>query len=90
MKMAEHENSSISLFAPVSFQTAGLVDLPATENEVVAIQSLFDDFGITTNSYLKDDATKQAVLSDEISQSRFIHFATHGVVDEENPASSVP
>jgi tetratricopeptide (TPR) repeat protein len=67
----------------------GLAPLPATRREVQAISDAFravrgDEARVTT--LLGKDATESAVF--EATRSpRFLHFATHGLVDETETAS---
>ncbi|TKB26511.1 CHAT domain-containing protein [Desulfopila sp. IMCC35006] len=73
-------------FAPVHFQRdshhPGPSPLPGTEKEVISISKLFLQNRITLK--LGEDASKKAVQSPEISDYRFVHFATHGWADQNN------
>jgi CHAT domain-containing protein len=79
-------NSSIFLCAPIQFsENPNLGDLPGTEVEVNFIASLFG-----TNAMLKksNEATETTVKQSALKDYRYIHFATHGIVDEQSPELS--
>jgi len=78
---------SIFLCAPVEFpQKDNLNDLPATEQEVATIAGLFTS---TTASVVKHkEANESRVKSGDLKKFSYLHFATHGVVDEVDPQRS--
>jgi hypothetical protein len=78
---------SIFLCAPVSFPDKdGLNMLPATESEVKTIAGLFPS--ATKEVLLYADANEGKIKSNEINKYNYLHFATHGVVDEVEPELS--
>lgn len=79
--------ASIFLCAPVEFApSAGLSDLPGTEQEVNTIAQLF---GNTTKKLLKkEDANEAFIKNNALGSYNYLHFATHGVVDETDPELS--
>ena len=80
---------SIFLCAPVSFPGKDhLVELPGTENEVREISKLFSDKNLTTAAYTRLQADEQLIKTSGLKNYNFVHFATHGVVDESNPELS--
>ena len=79
---------SIALFAPVDFQARRLSKLPGSEQEVNDIANLFAGSSAEVGLYLNKNATESAVRSDEVKESKYLHFATHGVVDEDKPERS--
>ena len=79
---------SIALFAPIDFNTRGLSRLPGSEQEVNDIADLFAGSSAQVGLYVNKLATPAAVRSDEVKESKFLHFATHGVVDEVKPERS--
>lgn len=80
---------SILLCAPVQFTSnARLGTLPGTELEVNAIESLFESRQFKTEKLLGKNADEDNIKSPAIKGYRYIHFATHGIVDEENPELS--
>ncbi len=77
---------SIFLCAPVKFdEQTGLSELPGTQQEVNTIASLFQG---RNKSVLFSDANEVTIKSPELTAYQYLHFATHGIVDEVNPESS--
>lgn len=70
--------------------------LPFTKQEVTDIQALFHkDYSWKERLWdrkakvlLQDDATEEMLKSMDLTRHRFIHFATHGVVNESTPTLS--
>jgi CHAT domain-containing protein/uncharacterized protein HemY len=81
--------SSVMLCAPVTFpEKDNLSDLPGTETEINTISNLFKDKNITSQIFLKEEASEAAVKSGSLKNYSLIHFATHGTVDENSPELS--
>jgi CHAT domain-containing protein/Tfp pilus assembly protein PilF len=60
--------------------------LPYSRDEVLAISRLFP---VTQRQvYLADQAREETVKSQKLDDFRFIHFATHGFIDESKPGRS--
>lgn len=77
---------SIFLCAPVEFpEQDRLASLPGTEKEVSDISSLF---GTRAQVYKFQQANEAQVKLKDISKYNYIHFATHGIVDESAPELS--
>jgi CHAT domain-containing protein len=64
----------------------GLVPLPYTREEVTGIASLFPKNESAV--YLGSRATQESVKSEALDGYRYIHFATHGILDESHPSRS--
>lgn len=80
-------NQSIFLCAPVRFPAKdNLNELPATESEINTIAGLFP--GTSKEVKLFDKANEGTVKSNDIGKYNYLHFATHGVVDETDPELS--
>jgi CHAT domain-containing protein/tetratricopeptide (TPR) repeat protein len=70
--------------------------LPSTKKEVTAIGDRFKDsynfferwFGNKANVYLEREANETALKAGALGDYRILHFATHGLVNEENPKLS--
>ena len=60
--------------------------LPYTREEVLAISNLFPVS--QRQAYLGDDAREETVKSEKLDQFRYIHFASHGFMDESHPGRS--
>jgi len=86
------ENSappSILLCAPVEFaESTNLNRLPGTEEEVIEISKLFTSRNLKNETLLETNANEDQIKSSGIKDYRYLHFATHGVVDELNPELS--
>lgn len=77
---------SIFLCAPMTFpEKDHLDDLPGSLDEVKSISGLFGK-----DSYLATgkDANETLVKTGSLADYRYLHFATHGIVDERSPELS--
>ena len=63
-----------------------LARLPFTRDEVLNIGRLFPSS--KRQLYLGESATEAALRGENLDQYRYIHFATHGFLDESSPARS--
>jgi len=63
-----------------------LVRLPYTRDEVLAISKLFPVS--QRRVYLGDQASEEAVKTEKLAEFRYIHFASHGFIDEAKPGRS--
>ncbi len=79
-----HKNAF--LCAPVNF--ASLDNLPGTQKEVNQLASILDRQGFVSKIKLNEEATELTVKNQNFDGYKYIHLATHGVVDEQNPANS--
>lgn len=86
------QNTSITsarLLAPVSFpEKDNLNALPGTEKEVDEISDLFKKKNIACEVLMRDLASESAIKDGTLQNYSLVHFATHGIVDEENPELS--
>ncbi|MFL5728500.1 MAG: CHAT domain-containing protein [Cytophagaceae bacterium] len=88
-KLAKDIPLSVFLCAPVTFDsTEHLKPLYGSEAEVQNIDSIIGIRGYKTSIFLKKEANEGIVKSPELSNYKYLHFATHGVVDEEKPELS--
>lgn len=88
-KQAEAKAPSIFLCAPISFPAKdNLSELPATESEVKEIAQLFASKKIGNTLFMGQQATEHMVKSSGLKSYSLLHFATHGVVDENAPELS--
>ncbi|MBL4716269.1 MAG: CHAT domain-containing protein [Bacteroidia bacterium] len=95
-KSIEAPNDFIA-YAPIDFQGIStdrlrgvegtISSLPSSESEVTSILALFKKKS-NSKVYIKGEATEQTVKTDEIGTYKYIHFATHGFVNEERPKLS--
>lgn len=79
-------DGSIFLCAPVEFK--GMSSLPATREEVNKIDALFTNKGFHSNCYTGKNVQESFIKSGTLSGYHYLHFATHGVVDEHQPELS--
>lgn len=88
-KQSAQAVSSILLCAPVNFSIRdNLPDLPGTEIETNTIADLFTKKSITSKILSQNNANEATIKSGMLKNYSFIHFATHGVVDENKPELS--
>ena len=84
---ASPSQQSILLCAPVKFpDNDNLNELPATETEIKTIAGLFPSG--SSEMLLFANANETRVKSNDISKYNYLHFATHGLVDETDPELS--
>jgi len=80
---------SILLCAPVTFASeTNLPDLPGTEAEVDGIAKLFAGKNLEQSLYTREQAGEKLIKSPQLRKYAYLHFATHGIVDEKNPELS--
>ena len=60
--------------------------LPFTREEVLGISKLYS--AAQREIYLGDQAREETVKSEKMDQFRYIHFASHGFIDESKPGRS--
>lgn len=84
------QGSGILLSAPLSFEKNEVVmqSLPATEKEVREIKYLFTGSDQPSQLLLSSAASESHMKSDELSKYKYLHFATHGLVNEAQPELS--
>ncbi|MCB0492834.1 MAG: CHAT domain-containing protein [Cyclobacteriaceae bacterium] len=81
--------ASILLCAPVEFASnSSLSTLPGTEEEVKAIAQLFSARNLKNETLIRAQADEDQIKSASIKDYKYLHFATHGIVDEQNPELS--
>jgi CHAT domain-containing protein len=82
---SKSNGQTIFLCAPVEFsKEKNLNSLPGTEKEVNAIAGLFTSPKVAKYA----DAHEGAVKSADLSSYSYLHFATHGIVDAQDPELS--
>jgi CHAT domain-containing protein/Tfp pilus assembly protein PilF len=81
-KINAQANNSMCLIAPIHFQNFST--LQDSEKEVNTLASLNPNAKI----YLRGNAQEKLLQTAEIQEANYLHFATHGVVDELIPEKS--
>ncbi|HTE33540.1 MAG TPA: CHAT domain-containing tetratricopeptide repeat protein [Chryseolinea sp.] len=83
------EELSIFLCAPVVFNPVNqLQELPGTESEVNDISQLFETKKLRHAVFTRKDADEKLAKSGTLKNYSYLHFATHGIVDERSPELS--
>ncbi len=59
--------------------------LPATADEVRAIGQIFQQKGQKVSTYLFENANEQQLKASNLQQSKYVHIATHGFINETQP-----
>ncbi|MDX1902560.1 MAG: CHAT domain-containing protein, partial [Thermonemataceae bacterium] len=83
----KQSEQGVALIAPVNF-TGNISQLPATEQEVSEIAMICRQRKFKVNTLLKEDAQEAMLKKLNLKDFSVLHFATHGLVDEENPELS--
>ncbi|MEM9339399.1 MAG: CHAT domain-containing protein, partial [Bacteroidota bacterium] len=83
-------NPEILLVAPVEFDTneTQMAALPGSEKEVKEIRYLFMGNNCQPTVQAKRQASETNLKSEDLSKYQYLHFATHGFVNESEPALS--
>lgn len=80
---------AVLLCAPVQFSgREPLQELPATRTEVQEIASLFAQKQYDQALLIGEQAAEERIKETDLKKYAFLHFATHGVVDEVEPERS--
>lgn len=80
---------SAKLIAPINFpEKDNLSNLPGTEKEVNEIQNLFTSKKIHSEVLTQRNANETVIKDEALKDYSLLHFATHGIVDEDNPELS--
>lgn len=80
----------ILLIAPVSFEDneIRMSTLPGSEKEIDEIKYLFMGSNCETKVQAGNDASESNFKKENLGKYRYLHFATHGLVNESEPALS--
>ena len=82
-------NVSIFLCAPITFNPEDhLNPLPGTEAEVREISQLFASKSLKNSLFIRQQADEKVTKSGTLKDFSYLHFATHGIVDETSPELS--
>jgi CHAT domain-containing protein len=76
----------VLIFAPITFESVQMSDLPGSHQEAMELKSLYSDKNVTLLE--NDEASKTIFFSDSIKKFNIIQLATHGVVDPDQPELS--
>jgi CHAT domain-containing protein/Flp pilus assembly protein TadD len=84
----QKNSAGILLYAPVYFKHKKLNDLPATDEEIKKIDALFKAKNQPTKTFTQKEAQEKNLKTQDLKSFAYVHFATHGVVDEQSPELS--
>ncbi|MEM6299080.1 MAG: CHAT domain-containing tetratricopeptide repeat protein, partial [Bacteroidota bacterium] len=82
------ENIEALTLAPIDQFGGKAVALPSTADEVQKVFELFDEMAYRPTMLSRAQAQKRSLLNLNLADFRFLHFATHGEIDENAPANS--
>ncbi len=82
----KNDKNTVFLCAPVNFKS--MPDLPATSQEVTGLNKIFQGQSLSTDLFMENEASESMIKSTELNNYKYLHFATHGVIDEANPQLS--
>lgn len=85
-RTSTNKQTEAFLCAPVTFNS--LPSLPGTEQELNQLGDILSSRNITSNSFLLADASEELIKNQNFNNYKYVHLATHGVVDAETPALS--
>lgn len=85
-----YDNTNYETTATRAFSRDGkyISPLPGTEEEVKGISKLVTDKNLFAKYFLFKDAREEVIKSGELSKYRYIHFATHGIINDNYPELS--
>lgn len=83
-------NPEILLIAPVSFEEneVRMNTLPGSEKEIEEIKYIFMGSNCETKVQAGNDASESNFKKENLGKYRYLHFATHGLVNESEPSLS--
>jgi CHAT domain-containing protein len=91
IKSMKNTQQAATLFAPVNFNYKTghkLPSLPFTLNEVKDIEGIFQAENYQASTHLYADASESKIKDGIYSDYSFIHIASHGIVNEQQPELS--
>ncbi len=92
IKVQPYTQNTALICAPVTFnknaQKNALISLPASELECSDIRKLLKSNKYETKSYLNEQANESILKNINVSNFKYIHLATHGIVNELHPELS--
>ena len=80
-------SQEIALIAPINFEE-NIASLPGTEKEVREIAAVCRDKKFKVNTLLRQEAQEKVLKNLNMENFSILHFATHGLVDEDSPELS--
>lgn len=87
-KSYEDDQKAYNLRRGLNMPLEHLAPLPATEEEVLTIDSIFLENGKIADEFIFYDAKEEVAKSGEMSKYKYIHIASHGFVNQDEPEFS--
>ena len=84
----EKKQESKRVTRSITIDGERFAELPESENEVNGILKLFKARHQSAAVFLHQEADESRLKSPAVSMSRFIHIASHGIINEEKPKLS--
>ncbi len=83
-------SAEILLVAPIDFSQneIRMATLPGSEEEIMEIRYLFMGVNGQPEIRTKNQASEYSLKVEDLNKYKFLHFATHGLVNESEPALS--
>ncbi|MBK6264177.1 CHAT domain-containing protein [Marivirga sp. S37H4] len=81
-------NNEALLVAPILFESNLLSQLPGTKKELGSIQEICDNKNIQSRQLTYAEASEENFKNGDLKKYKYIHLATHGVVDVITPELS--
>jgi CHAT domain-containing protein/Flp pilus assembly protein TadD len=78
----------MKVFRSVEWDQSNLPRLVHSKAEVTGIKSLFSERNLSSEVLLNSDASEGQVKAASIRDYQYLHFATHGMINEEFPGNS--
>ncbi|MFC2123510.1 CHAT domain-containing protein [Bacteroidota bacterium] len=91
LKSMKNTQQAATLFAPIDFNYQigqPLPSLPFTLNEVKDIEGIFQDENYQYSTHLYADASESKIKDGVYRDYSYIHIASHGIVNEQQPELS--
>jgi tetratricopeptide (TPR) repeat protein len=82
------ETTKDALVRSVTLDGKTLSPLPATETELRSISNLFREQKKLAKAYFHRSAKEEQLKAENLKAYRYVHFATHGLLDENEPKLS--
>lgn len=87
-KSYDEADQALSLRKGISIAASEIIPLPGTEVEVKTIDTLFARNGKVAENFMYYDAKEEIAKSGKMDEYNYIHIASHGFVNQEEPEFS--
>ncbi len=87
LQKSSKNTQEIALIAPISFED-NIAQLPGTEKEVQEIAAVCRQKKFNVSTLLRQEAQEKVLKNMSLQSFSVLHFATHGLVNEDSPELS--